>query len=107
MFQELKFQLSTAILTILTLAAAVSAVINFQQQHRFRLADDGAVWVDRSHRVEALHLEANGPAANSSQTARRVGSPNASRPSSVTAPISTSQSAPSIGTTTSGENFDA
>ncbi len=63
MFQELKFQLSTAILTILTIAAAASAVINFQQQHKFRLADDGAVWVDRGHRVEALHIDPNGPAA--------------------------------------------
>jgi len=63
MFQELKFQLSTAILTILALAAAVSAVINFQQQQKFRLADDGAVWVDRAHGVEALHVEPDGPAA--------------------------------------------
>jgi len=63
MFQELKFQLSTAILTILTIAAAASAVINFQQQHKFRLADDGAVWVDRGHRVEALHIDPDGPAA--------------------------------------------
>ncbi|MGC9950845.1 MAG: ATP-binding protein [Bryobacteraceae bacterium] len=63
MFQELKFQLSTAILTILTIAATVSAIINFQQQHRFRLADDGAVWVDRGHRVEALHIDPDGPAA--------------------------------------------
>jgi hypothetical protein len=63
MFQELKFQLSTAILTILTLAAAVSAVINFQQQHKFRLPDDGAVWVDRGHSVEALHIVADGPVA--------------------------------------------
>jgi two-component system, NtrC family, sensor kinase len=63
MFQELKFQLSTAILTILTIAAAASAVINFQQQHKFRLADDGAVWVDRSHRVEAWHIDPDGPAA--------------------------------------------
>jgi signal transduction histidine kinase len=63
MFQELKFQLSTAILTILTIAAAVSAVINFQQHQRFRLADDGAVWVDRSGKVEALHVESDGPAA--------------------------------------------
>ena len=36
MFQELKFQLSTAILTILTIAAGVSAFINFEQQGRFR-----------------------------------------------------------------------
>jgi len=63
MFQELKFQLSTAILTILTIAAAVSAVINFEQQHKFRLADDGAIWVDRAGRVEALHIESDGPAA--------------------------------------------
>jgi two-component system NtrC family sensor kinase len=63
MFQELKFQLSTAILTILTIAAAASAVINFQQLHKFRLADDGAVWVDRGSRVEALHIDPDGPAA--------------------------------------------
>jgi hypothetical protein len=63
MFQELKFQLSTAILTILTIAATASAIINFQQQHKFRLADDGAVWVDRGTRVEALHTDPDGPAA--------------------------------------------
>src|SRR5271157_5294238 len=56
MFQELKFQLSTAILTILTLAAGVAAVINFEQQHRFRLPEDGVVWVDRSGSVEALYV---------------------------------------------------
>ena len=63
MFQELKFKLSTAILIILTIAAAYSAVINFEQQHKFRLADDGAVWVDRGRRVEALHIDPDGPAA--------------------------------------------
>jgi two-component system NtrC family sensor kinase len=63
MFQELKFQLSTAILTILTLAAAVSAVINFQGQQKFRLPDDGVVWVNRSGSVEALHVEPDGPGA--------------------------------------------
>ena len=56
MFQELKFQLSTAILTILTLAAGVAAVINFEQQHRFRLPEDGVVWVDRGASVEALYV---------------------------------------------------
>src|SRR6266567_1582311 len=48
MLQELKFQLSTAILTILTVAAAVSACINFSQQYRFRLPDDGVTWVDHA-----------------------------------------------------------
>ena len=48
MFQELKFQLSTAILTILTLAACVAAVINFEQvqRDRLRLPEDGAIWMD-------------------------------------------------------------
>src|SRR5437899_7343790 len=64
MFQELKFQLSTAILTILTLAASVAAFINFQQQYRFRLPEDGVVWVDRSGGVEALWVKAGGPGAN-------------------------------------------
>ena len=54
MFQELKFQLSTALLTLLTLASGVSAIINFQQQSRFRLPDDGVIWVDGSGGVEAL-----------------------------------------------------
>ncbi|HKA00917.1 MAG TPA: PDZ domain-containing protein [Candidatus Solibacter sp.] len=64
MFQELKFQLSTAILTILTLAAAVAAFINFQEQYRFRLPEDGVVWVDRHGGVEALWVKAGGPGAN-------------------------------------------
>src|SRR5229473_2084243 len=63
MFQELKFQLSTAILTLLTVAAGVSAVINFQQQSRFRLPDDGVIWVDRSAGVEALEVSKDRPAA--------------------------------------------
>jgi hypothetical protein len=63
MFQELKFQLSTAILTILTLAAAVSAILNFEEQQRFRLPDDGVVWVNRTGGVEALHVEPDGPGA--------------------------------------------
>ena len=58
MFQELKFQFSTAILTIVTLAAGVAAFINFQQQERFRLPDDGVIWVDRQGGVEALSVPA-------------------------------------------------
>jgi two-component system, NtrC family, sensor kinase len=64
MFQELKFQLSTAILTILTLAAGVSAFINFQQQNRFRLPEDGVIWVDRQGSVEALYVKPGSPGLN-------------------------------------------
>jgi len=56
MFQELKFKLSTAILTILTLAAGVFAAINFEQQQKFRLPEDGVIWVDRAAGVEALYV---------------------------------------------------
>ena len=63
MFQELKFQLSTAILTILTLAAGVSPFINFQQQH-FRLPEDGVIWVDRHASVEALYVKPGSPGLN-------------------------------------------
>src|ERR1041385_3884847 len=63
MFQELKFQLSTAILTILTIAAAVSAVINFEEQYRFRLPQDGVLWVDRAGAVVALRVPHESPGA--------------------------------------------
>jgi two-component system NtrC family sensor kinase len=56
MLQELKFQLSTAILTILTLAAVVAAAVNFGQYNKFHLPDDGVVWVDRAGGVEALSV---------------------------------------------------
>ena len=64
MLQELKFQLSTAILTILTLAAGVSAFINFEQQNHFRLPEDGVIWVDRHGSVEALYVKPASPGLN-------------------------------------------
>ena len=62
MFQELRFQLSTAILTVLTIAAAIAAALNYQQIHRFRLPDDGVSWADRGGDVIALRIAAGGPA---------------------------------------------
>ncbi len=62
MLQELKFQFSTALLTIVTLAAAIGAILNYQQVLRFRLPDDGVVWVDRAARVVAGSVEPGGPA---------------------------------------------
>jgi len=63
MFQELKFQLSTAILTVLTLAAGTAAFWNFDQQLFFRLPDDGVIWVDRQGAVEALSVPPRSPGA--------------------------------------------
>ncbi|HEY2015655.1 MAG TPA: ATP-binding protein [Bryobacteraceae bacterium] len=63
MFQELKFQLSTAILTILTLAAGVAAFINLDEQYKFRLHEDGVIWVDRADGVKALYVPADSQAA--------------------------------------------
>src|SRR5579875_2352639 len=63
MLQELKFQFSTAILTVLTVAAAVAAALNFQQIHRFPLPDDGAVWMESHGRVIAARLDPGGAAA--------------------------------------------
>src|SRR5580658_589384 len=67
MLQELKFQLSTAILTVLTIAAAIAAGLNYQQIHRFRLPDDGVAWADLTgadgqKQVRAVRVAANGPA---------------------------------------------
>jgi two-component system, NtrC family, sensor kinase len=63
MFQELKFQLSTAILTILTLAAGVSAIVNLEEQYNFRLPDDGVIWAERSGAVEAISAPPTSAAA--------------------------------------------
>ncbi|MGD0497750.1 MAG: ATP-binding protein [Bryobacteraceae bacterium] len=56
MLQELRFQFSTAILTIITLAASVAAVVNFGEQRKFRLPEDGVIWVDRAGGVQALYV---------------------------------------------------
>ena len=65
--KELKSQFGGALLVILTAALVVAAFINFQQQRRFRLPDDGVTWVERTVdgklRVEALNVQPRGPAA--------------------------------------------
>ena len=69
--RELKVQFANALLVVLTLAAAVAAFINFQQnfdaEKRFRLPEDGATWVDRKlpdgrKVVQALAVDRHGPA---------------------------------------------
>jgi PAS domain S-box-containing protein len=46
--RELKQQLVSALLVILTVATVVAAAINFQQQTRYHLPDDGVTWVDEA-----------------------------------------------------------
>ncbi len=65
--RDLKAQLAGALLVILTAAAVVCAGINLQQQSKFRLPDDGAIWVDRTlpsgqTHVMALHVAPDSPA---------------------------------------------
>ncbi len=44
--KELKQQLVGALLVILTVAAVIAAAVNFEQQSRFHLPDDGVTWLD-------------------------------------------------------------
>src|ERR1700733_80104 len=44
--KELKQQLVSALLVILTVAAVIAAAVNFEQQSKFHLPDDGVTWLD-------------------------------------------------------------
>jgi two-component system NtrC family sensor kinase len=65
--RELKQQLVSALAVILTVAAVIAAGLNFQQQSRVHLTDDGVTWVDRAmpdggtNRVVAVHVSPGSP----------------------------------------------
>src|SRR5882724_12023152 len=64
--RELKQQLLSGLLVIITVAAVVAAAINLQQQSRFHLAVDGVIWEDHpqadgSQQVVAWHVAPGGP----------------------------------------------
>ncbi len=61
--KEIKDQLISALLVIVTVAAAIAAGINFQQQRRFHLPDDGVTWVDRDGAVKAVYIAPDSGAA--------------------------------------------
>jgi two-component system, NtrC family, sensor kinase len=54
--------LGAVTLALLTLAAMIFAVLNFQQRSRFILPDDGVTWMDTSEGVVAWHVVSGGPA---------------------------------------------
>ena len=62
----LKGQIVGALFVVMTVAALVCAFVNFRQQSRFILPDDGVVWSERQEgeqvRVEAVFLAPDGPA---------------------------------------------
>jgi hypothetical protein len=65
--RELRAQIAGAMVVVLTVVAGLCAVVNFQQQSRFRLPDDGVVWVEQTGGepagVAALAVEAGSPGA--------------------------------------------
>lgn len=67
--RELRAQLINALLVILTVAAVICAGINYQQQKKFSLPDDGVTWMDvpaekagGPDEITAIHLRDGGPA---------------------------------------------
>jgi two-component system, NtrC family, sensor kinase len=52
--RELRQQLTNALLMIVTVAAVVAAAINFQQQSKFHMPDDGVTWVDQQIAGESV-----------------------------------------------------
>ncbi|MGA7920988.1 MAG: ATP-binding protein [Candidatus Acidiferrales bacterium] len=63
MNDSLRMRLGAVVLALLTLAAVVFAILNYQQRSSFVLPDDGVTWMDSSQGVAAWHIVANSPAA--------------------------------------------
>jgi PAS domain S-box-containing protein len=67
--REFRQQLVSALLVVITVAAVVAAAMNFQQQSKFALPDDGVAWVDqvdsaqRDTKVIAAYVTPGSPAA--------------------------------------------
>jgi two-component system NtrC family sensor kinase len=59
----LRMRLGAVVLALLTLAAVIFAVLNFQQRSRFVLPDDGVTWMDSPQGVVAWHVVSDSPAA--------------------------------------------
>ncbi|MGA8768440.1 MAG: histidine kinase dimerization/phospho-acceptor domain-containing protein, partial [Candidatus Acidiferrales bacterium] len=57
----LRFRLGAVSLALLTLAAMVFAVLNFQQRSRFIVPDDGVTWMDSASGVMAWHVAPGTP----------------------------------------------
>jgi two-component system, NtrC family, sensor kinase len=63
MNDSLRMRLGAVILALLTLAAVVFAILNYQQRSNFVLPDDGVTWMDSPQGVAAWHVISDSPAA--------------------------------------------
>ncbi len=61
MNKSLRIRLGAVVLALLTVAAIVFAVLNFQQRSRFIVPDDGVTWVDTTNGVAAWHVVPGSP----------------------------------------------
>lgn len=62
MNEHLRTRLGAVALAVLTLAAVVFAVLNYQQRSRFIQPDDGVTWMDSTQGVVAWHVMPSSPA---------------------------------------------
>ncbi len=63
MSDGLQMRLGAVTLALLTFAAIVFAVLNFQQSSRVVLPDDGVTWMETAHGIVARHVVPDSPAA--------------------------------------------
>ena len=62
MNEHLRTRLGAVALAVLTLAAVVFSVLNYQQRSRFIQPDDGVTWMDSAQGVVAWHVVPGSPA---------------------------------------------
>src|ERR1700730_16053783 len=62
MNENLRIRLRGVTLAMLTVAAIVFAVLNFEQRSRFVVPDDGVTWMDSEQGVMAWHIVPGSPA---------------------------------------------
>jgi len=60
---DLQIRSTAVLLAVLTVSAAVFAVINFQKEHEVQIPYDGVWWLDRAGSVVAERVEADSPGA--------------------------------------------
>src|SRR5271156_5451171 len=60
--ENLGLRLGAIVLALLTVAAILFGVINFQQRLLFEVPDDGVSWLDTGQGVQALYVAPGSPA---------------------------------------------